>query len=469
MGITQTKEEIVEQKEAIKSETTKIKSTHDLHMEALKIHSKLKNLDFIFNQEKVKNEVQNKRKMNLSRLGKVLIDPNQNFENYISINFEEISVELTELILSYSHFLLKPNGVPLFPKEIPNLKNLKILNLTSCSLNDVPFISKIESLENLNLSYNDFLKIPDEVLKLKSLKILDIGFNPMNQISFDIINLKELEELNMNHLSIYQIPDLSDLTKLKKLSAQLSPLLTQKLISFPKLPSSLEYLDLRYSKLNDFPDLSDLSNIIELDLGFGNFQTINESISKLDKLEKLNLFSHKLTSLPELPRKLKNLIIRKNKFEEFPNQILLLNELEVLDISFNLMKDIPSLDNLAKLKTFDISFSKVEKLSKIPESLEELIAENTIINSKYFKKNLDFTNFNKLSTKEKLIDRIKGCLYGQAIADAYGLATEFLNKEQSHLFYGCEEIEPTIYLQDRHRKNFTLGDFTDDVSRFSNI
>lgn len=63
-----------------------------------------------------------------------------------------------------------------------------------------------------------------------------------------------------------------------------------------------------------------------------------------------------------------------------------------------------------------------------------------------------------------LKDRIRGCIYGQAMGDAIGLATEFLNKRQSNYYYGVEPILPNLYVKDRHRLMFPTGDFTDDVS-----
>jgi hypothetical protein len=55
-------------------------------------------------------------------------------------------------------------------------------------------------------------------------------------------------------------------------------------------------------------------------------------------------------------------------------------------------------------------------------------------------------------SKAQIVDRIKGTIYGQAIGDAIGLATEFLTKEQSKAYYG--PAGPTGYdaiIQDFHR------------------
>lgn len=62
-----------------------------------------------------------------------------------------------------------------------------------------------------------------------------------------------------------------------------------------------------------------------------------------------------------------------------------------------------------------------------------------------------------------LIDKIRGCLYGQAIGDALGLGAEFLNKEEISKYYpnGLSKFEEII--QDNHRKRWEKGAWTDDT------
>lgn len=62
-----------------------------------------------------------------------------------------------------------------------------------------------------------------------------------------------------------------------------------------------------------------------------------------------------------------------------------------------------------------------------------------------------------------MIDRFRGCLYGQAIGDALGLGTEFMIDEDIAWKYphGLQHYKQ-IY-QDRHRKRWKIGDWTDDT------
>lgn len=61
------------------------------------------------------------------------------------------------------------------------------------------------------------------------------------------------------------------------------------------------------------------------------------------------------------------------------------------------------------------------------------------------------------------INKFRGCLYGQAIGDALGLGTEFMTDEDIAWKYphGLQHYKQ-IY-QDRHRKRWKIGDWTDDT------
>mmetsp|Transcript_20312 Transcript_20312/g.43956 ORF Transcript_20312/g.43956 Transcript_20312/m.43956 type:complete len:483 (+) Transcript_20312:30-1478(+) len=67
-----------------------------------------------------------------------------------------------------------------------------------------------------------------------------------------------------------------------------------------------------------------------------------------------------------------------------------------------------------------------------------------------------------------LADRVRGLVYGAALGDAVGLATEFLSKRQVQTFYGdgfdfCPQ--PTRLYPDTHRIMWMPGDFTDDTDQ----
>eukprot|EP01118_Nematostelium_gracile_P009459 TRINITY_DN3195_c0_g1_i1.p1 TRINITY_DN3195_c0_g1~~TRINITY_DN3195_c0_g1_i1.p1 ORF type:complete len:389 (+),score=112.46 TRINITY_DN3195_c0_g1_i1:59-1225(+) len=66
-------------------------------------------------------------------------------------------------------------------------------------------------------------------------------------------------------------------------------------------------------------------------------------------------------------------------------------------------------------------------------------------------------------SKEELIDRIKGTIYGNCIGDAIGLATEFMSKQTVFKVYGENpQFQYNMFFRDAHRGRWKEGDWTDD-------
>lgn len=65
--------------------------------------------------------------------------------------------------------------------------------------------------------------------------------------------------------------------------------------------------------------------------------------------------------------------------------------------------------------------------------------------------------------KELLLDKIKGTIYGQAIGDALGLGTEFMDDDEMAWKYPNGITHYSDIYQDRHRRRWKIGDWTDDT------
>lgn len=64
---------------------------------------------------------------------------------------------------------------------------------------------------------------------------------------------------------------------------------------------------------------------------------------------------------------------------------------------------------------------------------------------------------------ETLIDKLKGTIYGQAIGDALGLGTEGMTDEDVAWKYPNGITHYSDIFQDRHRRRWKIGDWTDDT------
>lgn len=64
---------------------------------------------------------------------------------------------------------------------------------------------------------------------------------------------------------------------------------------------------------------------------------------------------------------------------------------------------------------------------------------------------------------DTLIDRLKGTIYGQAIGDALGLGTEGMTDEDMAWKYPNGITHYSDIFQDRHRRRWKTGDWTDDT------
>lgn len=201
---------------------------------------------------------------------------------------------------------------------ISDLSHLEKLEFVSCTFTDIPeSISNLVNLKALRLMENDLEKFPAVITKLTKLEQLSLSFNKLETLPEELEKLKELVYLDISYNLFDTIPSIiSKLEKLKILDASLIP-------------------------IKDFSIFKKLGSLESLFLN--SCDNISQSLIEISYLKNL-----------------KNLQLHKNKFTEFPTQLLNLVNLETLLLSGNEISSIPNeINRLQNLKEINLQGNKL--------------------------------------------------------------------------------------------------------------
>lgn len=262
---------------------------------------------------------------------------------------------------------------------LSNLNKLEYLDLSNNNINDISAIKNLFNIEHLDLSNNNIKNI-SAIKNNKNLKSLDINNNPIEDISI-IKEMTLLEWLNISYTDIDNINDISKLYKLKSINCSgLKKLKSIRALIFLPNVWSLE--------LNDNPQLD--FNTISIPLFKDNIEYLymkNSNLTNLNFMKGLNprqLFieNNKIESLEALKNctDLFKIVAEKNEIKSL-NGLENLKNLVVIYIGDNKItlseEDKNILSNLLELKTLDISKNPVKdiKFNKM-ENLNRLLISN---------------------------------------------------------------------------------------------
>ncbi|KAG1650822.1 Granulin [Nymphon striatum] len=181
-------------------------------------------------------------------------------------------------------------------------------------------------------------------------------------LPLEVMQLHMLEEL---HLINFEIEDILDV--LKRMP-------NLRILDFD------QYLDSPRVIQNSVENLT--HSFSDSDEDFSSGETSNEETLDMSeyssRLEYLNIYNVKMTTLPTIFCKLYNIVhldLSENSIETLPSDIGYLVNLNYLDISYNPIKYIPvELRNLTKLKVLNSSSTKIESFAlHCPENLKVVI------------------------------------------------------------------------------------------------
>ena len=302
------------------------------------------NLKDIFRNNKIEG-------LNIQVLADILI--NYYFIKSLKAKFGFVNYKFNNLgyITKLDLTNVDPQGIFIsnFLDLISYLKHLEELDLRFNNLIKLSEISnESDTIISLDLSYNKLITIPESINKLKSLKSLSLKSNRLRHLPASLSNLVSLQTLNLRNNMLTRIPkSIMSLKNLKSLNLHGNKL------------NSIEF------KLNN--------SIIELELGWNNFLEIPSNIKSLTSLERLGVSGNKLKKIPKwisLFQPLKVLDLYDNKINKLPSSIGNLTSLEILVLRNNHLSQLPeSLKYLKNLKKLNLSWNN---FSFLPEWIGQL-------------------------------------------------------------------------------------------------
>ena len=272
---------------------------------------------------------------------------------------------------------------------------------------------------------------------------LDVSFNCIAAIPSEFsVYLPHLNYIDFSHNKITFLPEsFGYLFHLKTLIISNNKL--------RELPSSfcwlmrLEKADLSHNYLHCLPD------------NFGNMEC----------LQSLNVSNNELEALPlslGKSRTLKLLLAIFNKCKSPPQQICNQGSDSILAFLRNqnpkdLEKKVPSQNEFPRVRGGVLDSSPSNPHTARAHYIQT--QTNSLSNSLRtpLRPPIDATKL----PPDELVDRVIGCLYGAAMADAIGLCTEFMIPDECNFYYEQAELSYGKMIKDRHRTKWVRGDWTD--------
>jgi Leucine-rich repeat (LRR) protein len=369
------------------------------------------------------------------------LNPLKDLTNLVSLNLAEneisdigplSSLNLRSLILDNNYVIAGLDVLQSMPLEQLSIDNTRLKD-TSCFLyaydpnyiwgiSNIDFISNIETLKYLNLTWNQISVLPDDLSGWTSLERLLLNYNLLTDFS-QISGLDTLQELSLQGNQISSLPDSLNLPELTTLDLSVNYITSlPDTLTIPELTSleldsnqiakisglsglnKLTYLNLSSNFISTLPDSLSLPELTVLDLEYNQIDDIS-GLSGLLKLQELHLYFNQITSIPDslvLPEladlflghnpiqsvsgikdlaKLRSLFLEYcdiNTVPEFPE-----SNLKTLSLYYNQIQEIPDLSNLHQLNSLNVKHNqvtKISKLSSVPSLLHLSLADNAIDN-----------------------------------------------------------------------------------------
>ncbi|KAM5249201.1 leucine-rich repeat-containing G-protein coupled receptor 5 isoform 5-T5 [Hipposideros larvatus] len=272
--------------------------------------------------------------------------------------------------------LLRVDCSDLGLSELPS--NLSVftsyLDLSMNNISQLPPspLHSLRFLEELRLAGNALTYIPKGTFAgLYSLKVLMLQNNHLRQVPTEALqNLRSLQSLRLdaNHISYVPPSCFSGLHSLRHLWLDDNALTEIPVQAFRSL-SALQAMTLALNKIHHIPDYAfgNLSSLVVLHFYDNPIQLVGRSaFQNLPELRTLTLNgASQITEFPDLTgtASLESLTLTGAQISSLPQAVCdQLPNLQVLDLSYNLLEDLPSFSVCQKLQKIDLRHNEIYEI-----------------------------------------------------------------------------------------------------------
>ena len=300
---------------------------------------------------------------------------------------------LTHLYLSVNEFRTLPTKLL---HRMVNLEEIRLDRNNLTTLN-ITFFKGLVQLVHVNLNDNGFSTLPVGLFDgLESLELLQMKRNKITHLESGVFrNLTNLKTLNLLKNSLKTLPPdifqgLKSLSKIILRSNKLSHLPNETFQGLGKL-NEIQVGYNNFSKLTDGL-FHNINKLRLLSLQFNQLNSVGdlfEPNKTLNKFENLNLAFNNLEALPKifldiLPN-LQQIRLNHNKFTKLDTELFkqYFKDLSFIDVSGNVLEDIPKIHNSTKLKLLAASQNPLAEVTKstffsLTENTKLLVSQHEI-------------------------------------------------------------------------------------------
>ncbi|XP_052630465.1 leucine-rich repeat-containing G-protein coupled receptor 5 isoform X2 [Harpia harpyja] len=401
---------------------------------------------------------------------------------------------------------LAGNGLTYIPKgAFAGLFNLKVLMLQNNQLRQVPTeaLQNLRSLQSLRLDANHINYVPPNCFNgLVSLRHLWLDDNSLTEIPVQAFrSLPALQAMTLALNKIHYIPDYAfgNLSSLVVLHLHNNRIYSLGKKCFDGL-HSLETLDLNYNSLDEFPTaIRTLTNLKELGFHSNNIKSIPErafvgnpslitihfydnpiqlvgksAFQHLPELRTLTLNgASQITEFPDLTgtTSLESLTLTGAQITSLPKSACdQLPNLQVLDLSYNLLEDLPCFTACRKLQKIDLHHNEIGEIKA--DTFQQLAALRSLDLAWNKIKIIHPNAFSSLPSLIKLVMEMpyayQCCAFG-ACESHYKISSQWNKDENSSIDDFHRKDAGLLQIQDeRDFEDFFL-DFEEDLKAHHSV